>query len=301
MTVRKKVKHDYNVVRASIKYFMLHPRLTNRDRDYIMKSLKLIDRFSVNYTRNYKYSNLGSLKPSEEAFGKSKQLRAALQLNKDQTVILRESDKKLGWALNSATWYRDEYLRQLGTDFYKWVGKTNEASGIKKECRRELFSILVKHREVLGPGGETRFYSRKLEDYILPSMNLMPKVHKLSDPASPANEGDLKGRPIITAHSWSTVEASKFLQEKLRDILVDFKLFLSINGYQCPVLKDSKELLGALETLKLDNNESYTFVTFDFKDLYTNILYEDAKVTLKSLEKLEKNFTALKLCVQYVA
>ena len=187
LTVRKKAKNDYNVVRASIKYFMFHPRLTNRDRDYIMKSLKLIDRFSVNYTRNYKYSNLGSLKPSEEAFGKSKQLRAALQLNKDQTVILRESDKKLGWALNSATWYRDEYLRQLGTDFYKWVGKTNEASGIKKECRRELFSILQKHREVLGPGGVTRFYSRKLEDYILPSMNLMHKVHKLSDPASPAN------------------------------------------------------------------------------------------------------------------
>ena len=96
----------------------------------------------------------------------------------------------------------------------------------------------------------------------------------------------MKGRPIITAHSWCTVEASKFLQEKLGDILLDFKLFLSINGYQCPVLKDSKELLGALETLQLDNNESYTFVTFDFKDLYTNILYEDAKETLKSLEKL---------------
>lgn len=43
-------------------------------------------------------------------------------------------------------------------------------------------------------------------------MNLMPKTHKLTNSASPENELESKGRPIITAHSWCTVEASKFLR-----------------------------------------------------------------------------------------
>ncbi|CAB4040203.1 Hypothetical predicted protein, partial [Paramuricea clavata] len=37
----------------------------------------------------------------------------------------------------------------------------------------------------------------------------LPKVHKLSSPASPDNLNQLTGRPIITVHSWTTSNVSK--------------------------------------------------------------------------------------------
>ena len=55
-----------------------------------------------------------------------------------------------------------------------------------------------------------------IEDYILPSLNLSPKVHKLKERASIDNEKLLTGRPIITGYGWCTIEASKFLQRSLK-------------------------------------------------------------------------------------
>ena len=117
-------------------------------------------------------------------------------------------------------------------------------------------------------------------------MNLMPKVHKLSTAASPLNEGELKGRPIITAHSWCTVEASRFLQSKLREIISSFKTYLCAHGMECTILSDSKSLVDSLKQYRVNSDGYYTFVSFDFKDLYTNILYEDASKTLRDLGKL---------------
>ena len=114
----------------------------------------------------------------------------------------------------------------------------------------------------------------------------MPKVHKLTRPASNLNEGELKGRPIITSHSWCTVEASKFLQSKLREIVSYFKAYLTDHGMESTILSDSKSLVDILKQYRVRSDRMYTFVTFDFKDLYTNILYEDASRTLKDLSKL---------------
>ena len=64
-----------------------------------------------------------------------------------------------------------------------------------------------------------------MEDDILPSLNLSPKVHKLKERASTDNEKLLAGRPIITGYGWCTIEASKFLQRRLRSIfLADLRI-----------------------------------------------------------------------------
>ena len=57
---------------------------------------------------------------------------------KRSDCILRKSDKKLGWSLNSSGWYDKEYKRQLKTDFYYWVGDVSREKEVKHECRREL-------------------------------------------------------------------------------------------------------------------------------------------------------------------
>ena len=96
----------------------------------------------------------------------------------------------------------------------------------------------------------------------------------------------LKGRPIITAHSWCTVEASKFLQAKLRGIISDSKLLIQEKGIEFTILRDSKELVNTIKNFKLDNEKSYNFINFDFEDLYTNILFDDAERTLRDLAGL---------------
>ena len=200
--------------------------------------------------------------------------------------ILRESDKKLGWLLNSSQWYFKEYLRHLESDFYSRVGDIGDVHLIKQRCRKELTSIINKHKTCLSHKEVAKFYTTKIEEYILPSMNIMPKVHKLTTSACRETETLLKGRPIITARSWCTVEASQCLQTKLRGIIDDFKLLIQEKGTEFTILRDSKELINTIKNFKLDNEKSYNFITFDFKDLYTNILFDDTERSLTDLAGL---------------
>lgn len=41
LDARKKVKNKYNATRASIRHYITHPNMSNTDRNYIYKSLKL--------------------------------------------------------------------------------------------------------------------------------------------------------------------------------------------------------------------------------------------------------------------
>lgn len=103
----------------------------------------------------------------------------------------------------------------MNVDFYKSVGTVGDVHFGKEECRKSLALILKKFR-----GHLTRkdFLScnlgTNLDDYILPSLNLTPEVHKLTEKASTAMESLLTGRPIITGYGWCTVEVSRFLQKR---------------------------------------------------------------------------------------
>ena len=177
--LKKKVKKNYNHIRATIRYFLPYPNLKSADREYIYKSLKLIDRFSINYNRNYRkfqekplyYTRVSKLKTNRE----SEQLYSAIMLTKDRANILRESDKKLGWSLNSSQWYFKEYLRHLESDFYSRVGDIGDVHLIKQRCRKELTSIINKHKTCPSHKEVAQFYTRNIEEYILPSMNTNPK------------------------------------------------------------------------------------------------------------------------------
>ena len=54
--------------------------------------------------------------------------------------------------------------------------------------------------------------------------------------------------------------------------------------------------MGVVKRTSLSSLDGCTFLTFDFKDLYTNVLFEDASTTLKELalilgiEKAEVDF-----------
>ena len=146
--------------------------------------------------------------------------------------------------------------------------------------------IVDKFKELLDEKQIRKFNLGVVKDYTLPSLNLMPKVHKLTDPASTQNEGQLKGRPIVTGHSWCTLEASRYLQQKFRELLNNFIGYIRQHGYQSTILTGSSDLLSILRKTHLKSGRNYCFATFDFKDLYTNILFEDASKCLHEVALL---------------
>ena len=211
-------KTSKRTVRSLIRANLSHPNLSRVARQFIYNSLRLIDRYKV---------RSGKMQRSILSVGKHRR-RDNLNLENlkifinRSDCILRESDKKLGWSLNSLGWYEKEYKRQLNTDFYSWVGDVSRGNEIKRECRKELRFIVEKSKQFLDEKQIRKFNLGIVKDYTLPSLNLMPKVHKLTDPASVQNEGQLTGRPIVAGHSWCTLEASRYLQQKFRELLNKF-------------------------------------------------------------------------------
>ena len=161
-------------------------------------------------------------------------------------VVLRESDKKMGWSLNKVEWYQDEYNCQLGTSSYKLVGNLDIVESLKLGCRKDLKSIVSKHKVMLSDFDFDLFNLEARREYVLPSLNLLPKVHKLPEEASMGNENLLRGRPIITGHSWCIVEASKFIQRELRKVINRFEEFLGKKGVRGTLLGSSGELVNIL-------------------------------------------------------
>ena len=106
-------------------------------------------------------------------------------------------------------------------------------------------------------------------------MKLLPKVHKLSSTASPSNLNQLTGRPIITAHSWTTSDLSRLLGTELDNIILQLKDIFAKRDIPFPLIYNSTDLLDLLHKFNINNIDNYTLTTFDFTSLYTNISYSD--------------------------
>ena len=109
----------------------------------------------------------------------------------------------------------------------------------------------------------------------LPYMKLLPKVHKLDRPASPNNITELTGRPIITAHSWTTSNPSRLLGTELDNIILQLKDFFKERDIIFPLIYNSTDLLNLLDKQYITDMDDLCFTTFDFTSLYTNITHHD--------------------------
>ena len=281
-TKRRNQRVSVSSLRSQVRYNLSHPRLSRQDRNFVYTSLRAIDRFFI------KYVKCGDQIFSGRFTGERLLVDQLGKFLKGLPVVLRESDKNLGWSLNSVDWYREEYKRQLASSSYKWVGKLDLIESLKKGCRSELKALVLKYKDFLSISDYKFFNLEGVRYYILPSLNLLPKVHKLSEEASVNIEGLLRGRPITTGHSWCIIEASKFIQRELRDVISEFRSYLAKTGRRDTFLGSSGELVNILGKRTFKFWGANTLVTFDFKDLYTNILFEDASRTLRSLVKILK-------------
>jgi len=143
-----------------------------------------------------------------------------LQNNND--VILTMTDKNMGWALVPISWFSTEYKRHFSDistykriDNFDLTQTVTNSNTLLRKLKQRFSTINSNHNNLLDP-----IRHDKLQ---LPYMKLLPKVHKLDKPASHENITELTGRPIITAHSWTTSNPSRLLGTELDNIILQLK------------------------------------------------------------------------------
>ena len=118
--------------RKGIMRYYFHPRIGYLERRFINKALKLVDFSCLNFMgRNCSLNKTINRKAIKRRESQQKGLKLLRKLTQNDDFVLRESDKNLGWSLNSASWYKQGYNRHLHSGFYQRVGRMEDANTAK--------------------------------------------------------------------------------------------------------------------------------------------------------------------------
>ena len=174
------------------------------------------------------------------------------------------------------SWFSTEYNRHFSdTTTYKCIDDFDISNTVTNSNRllnklKRRFSSIISNRS-----NQNLLDPIRQDQLRLPYMKLLPKVHKLDRPASPNNITELTGRPIITAHSWTTSNPSRLLGTELDNIILLLKDFFKERDIIFPLIYNSTDLLNLLDKQYITDMDDLCFTTFDFTSLYTNITYHD--------------------------
>jgi len=94
----------------------------------------------------------------------------------------------MGWALIPTSWFNDEYTRHFtDTTTYRRIYNFDLTATITKS-NKLLRKLQLRFNKLLSTPGDKQLLDTITKDKIqLPYMKLLPKVHKLTDTASPSN------------------------------------------------------------------------------------------------------------------
>ena len=178
----------------------------------------------------------------------------------------------MGWAPVPTTWFTNEYTRQLThSTTYKIIDNFDLTKTIT-DSKNLLHKLQKRFTKLFTTLTDKQLLNTVTQDKLqLPYMKLLPKVHKLTDTASPSNLDKLTGRPIITAHSWTTSNPSRLLGTELDKIILQLKDIFKERDIPFPLIYNSTDLLDLPHDFYVDDIDKYTLTTFDFTSLYTNI------------------------------
>ena len=181
----------------------------------------------------------------------------------------------MGWALVPISWFTDEYKRHFNdTQTYRRIDNFDIDSNVKNS-NYLLQKLKSRFKRLIPSDRQKLLNNSNLTQLQLPYMKLLPKVHKLPTTASTSNLKDLTGRPIITAHSWTTSNPSRLLGTELDNIILKLKNIFTLNDIPFPLIYNSTELLDRLHEQNITDIDDYCLTTFDFTSLYTKISYKD--------------------------
>lgn len=179
----------------------------------------------------------------------------------DQGLLAKLTDKNLGLAVFSVSWYDATVLQLLAdTTTYRPVFEVPVATLVQT-----LFDTLASWR--LPPSMDK--YIRARTKTQLPEFHAIPKVHK--DPWTL--------RPIVPSHSWVTTSTSEVLDFLCQPLLEHYPW----------IVASSKEVINRLEKVRVVQPDPVWIMTGDVTAFYTNI---PPKPCGKILAGLWKRFRA---------
>jgi hypothetical protein len=163
-------------------------------------------------------------------------------------LIIRESDKGLGFCVMDSSWYYIQMKRHLGdTETYEQL----EYFPIGK-IKRELIKILNTFKDVLPKSDRERIFTaaRNHDSNKLPEIYLIPKIHK----------NPVKTRPVVPEFDSITKTVSKFLDKILQPLVHKHKWILGGTG----------DLIDMLESTTIDLKDPI-IMSADIVSMYTSI------------------------------
>lgn len=193
---------------------------------------------------------------------------------KSNHIVFNIADKNLWLCINDTTWYMDEYSRHLSDTHTYQELDYNLLSHILDTSISQLHGLYYKY--LRNPPKHVNnkdiksFYKRKTHlDIKLPSLNLVPKPHKLKQKASSSIQHLLKSRPIVNGFNTVITEPSKVLSKLVRYFLKKLRLKFK----HCDTLVNSSlQVVNQLKTISIDPYDmELHFISFDFSSLYTSI------------------------------
>ena len=159
----------------------------------------------------------------------------------------------MGWALIPTSWFTDEYTRHFtDTTTYRRIYNFDLTATITNSNKLRKFQL--RFNKLLSTPANKQLLDTITKDKLqLPYMKLLPKVHKLTDTASPSNLNKLTGRPIITAHSWTTSNPSRLLGTELNKIIFQLKNIFKERNIPFPLIYNCTDLSDLLHHFYIDS------------------------------------------------
>jgi len=216
-------------------------------------------------------------------------LRELNSLVKDDTIVINVADKNLGFVINDTEWYVQEYHRMMrkNTKIYRLLPNV-DVSKIIDDSLIDLYEIAKKFNKIIPEGDLLYLRNIQAHEVIMPSLSLLPKVHKLKQPAHFDIQDRLCARPIVNGYAAVNHTASRVLHKyiiQVRDRLIEK---FQAEGLLVPTVGDRNKFLDNVREIRwkfLDITNKW-FVSFDFESLYTNVKLNHVLHTLLSLREL---------------
>ena len=215
MTNTNSYKYGNNI---ALKLNLNHPNVTSHTLQYILDVLEKNSDISIPNEEEPSYSNISV-----------EEVNLIKDLAKNNDIVINTADKNLGFSINHIKWYCDEYNRQLSDgNVYEEIPYANK-NDIIRQGYTDLNNLYEKYSriECLDNIGLEQMITRELDSIKIPTLNITPEVHKLTEKADSKIEHKLKGRPIVNGYATLNTEPSQLLGKLFNNCLDRLKrLFL---------------------------------------------------------------------------
>lgn len=200
-----------------------------------------------------------------------KKIKQVRQILSDKKILVKSADKNLGVVLVTFNWYHTEVMKHLddlttyrrleNSPFFNEEGMAN--GEIIGQMRLLEHLCLDLRQQGLMTIQEAKWVVEEMDDHVLPSFHVIPKIHK----------NPWKTRPIVPNWSMFSSRAAKWVAAKIHKYAVRHD----------SVCESTRQLVERMGKIKIKNHRKTYIVTGDVTSMYTNIPKAAGKTKVEEL------------------